>query len=237
MDANAPSFPHGLSFVKLIENADPVVQAVMLGLAVMSFICWTIGFEKLIRYAAFFRQVRRVERLAGAEARLGSASPGLAARFCEIARLEPRLPGQNVSEFQQALERSLQAETSTQMRRLQSGLPLLATVGSTAPFIGLFGTVWGIMNSFAGIAAAKDTSLAVVAPGIAEALLATAIGLAAAIPAVVFYNLANVFLSNTAERLAIAAGRYGKTYACGVAWESAASTRQDERSVLARQEH
>jgi biopolymer transport protein ExbB/TolQ len=236
MDANAPPFSHGLSFVKLIGDADPVVQAVMLGLAVMSFLCWATGFEKLIRYAAFFRQVRKVERLARVEAGLGSPSPGLAARFYEIARLEPRLPGQSVSEFQHVLERSLQAETSTQMRRLQSGLPLLATVGSTAPFIGLFGTVWGIMNSFAGIAAAKDTSLAVVAPGIAEALLATAVGLAAAIPAVIFYNLANVFLSNSVERLAIAAGRYGKTYALGAAWEGATGSLQEEGRVLARQE-
>ena len=103
-------------------------------------------------------------------------------------------------------------------------------------FIGLFGTVWGIMNSFAGIAAAKDTSLAVVAPGIAEALLATAVGLAAAIPAVIFYNLANVFLSNSAERLAIAAGRYGKTYALGAAWDRAVASLQEEGRVLARQE-
>jgi biopolymer transport protein ExbB/TolQ len=99
---------------------------------------------------------------------------------------------------------------------------LLATVGSTAPFIGLFGTVWGIMNSFTSIAAAKDTSLAVVAPGIAEALLATAVGLAAAIPAVVIYNLANVFLSNNAERLSIAASRYAKICAYGTGGESPA---------------
>jgi biopolymer transport protein ExbB/TolQ len=118
--------------------------------------------------------------------------------------------------LQERIVRTLGMEIAAVLRHLQSGLPILATVGSTAPFVGLFGTVWGIMNSFTGIAAAKDTSLAVVAPGIAEALLATAIGLVAAIPAVIFYNLANVFLSNCSERLSIAATRYAKARACEI---------------------
>ncbi len=101
-------------------------------------------------------------------------------------------------------------EAGEQMQRLQTGLSFLATVGSTAPFIGLFGTVWGIMHSFSGIGAAKDTSLATVAPGIAEALFATAIGLAAAIPAVLFYNQANVSLTRIAARLSVAAARLAK---------------------------
>jgi hypothetical protein len=101
------------------------------------------------------------------------------------------------------------------MQRLQSGLSLLATVGATAPFVGLFGTVWGIMHSFTGIAVAKDTSLAVVAPGIAEALFATAIGLAAAIPAVIFYNQANVLLGNVAARMTAAVTKYAKSRAYG----------------------
>ena len=101
-------------------------------------------------------------------------------------------------------------ETDAQMQRLQSGLPFLATVGATAPFVGLFGTVWGIMRSFTGIAAAKDTSLAVVAPGIAEALFATAIGLAAAIPAVIFYNQANVLLCSVGNRMTSAVTKYAK---------------------------
>ncbi len=117
--------------------------------------------------------------------------------------------------FGARLERSLQMEAGEQMQRLQAGLSFLATVGSTAPFVGLFGTVWGIMHSFGGIAAAKDTSLATVAPGIAEALFATAIGLAAAIPAVLFYNQANVSLSRIAARLSVAVARLAKelTYA------------------------
>ena len=184
--------PHGLSFVQQIKNADPVVQAVMLVLALASLLCWTIGFEKLLRFAAFSRQVRRLERFVEVEQEEQSSSSRLAARFQALANLEPRPATHGISEFQASLERSLQTETAIHIRRLQAGLALLATVGSTAPFVGLFGTVWGIMNSFTGIANAKDTSLAAVAPGIAEALLATAIGLAAAIPAVIFYNLAKV---------------------------------------------
>jgi len=213
MNIEAPLLSNGLSFVKLIEDADPVVQAVMLGLAVASLLCWTIGFEKLIRYILFSRQLRNLERIAeaknGTSVRLG----GLAARFKAVASQEARLNGQELSFHQAAIERSLQDESSTELRRLQSGLPLLATIGSTAPFVGLFGTVWGIMNSFTGIAAAKDTSMAVVAPGIAEALLATAAGLAAAIPAVIFYNFANVFLGHCAERLSIAGARFAKAFA------------------------
>jgi biopolymer transport protein ExbB/TolQ len=230
--ASIPS-PQGLSFIKLIEDADPIVQAVMLGLALASVVCWGIGFEKLIRYAFFSRQLRGLERFVESRPGDQAAVPGLAARFRALASSEPRPPAHGLAEFQANLERSLQSESATHMRQLQSGLPLLATVGSTAPFIGLFGTVWGIMNSFTSIAVAKDTSLAVVAPGIAEALLATAVGLAAAIPAVVFYNLANVFLSNNAERLSIAAGRYAKIYAYGMKGESLAGIPDKEHRVLA----
>jgi biopolymer transport protein ExbB/TolQ len=231
MNAPALPLPHGLSFTKLIEDADPIVQAVMLGLALASIVCWGIGFEKLIRYVFFSRQLRGLERFV--ENRPGEQLPavGLAARFRAVASSEPRSAAHGLSEFQSNLERSLQSESATYMRQLQSGLSLLATVGSTAPFIGLFGTVWGIMNSFTSIAAAKDTSLAVVAPGIAEALLATAFGLAAAIPAVIIYNLANVFLSNNAERLSIAASRYAKLCAYGVGGESLAGSPRDERAA------
>jgi biopolymer transport protein ExbB/TolQ len=201
-----------LSFITLIENADPIVQGVMIALAFASVLCWTIGFEKFLRYLAFLSQVRGLERFAEFS---GGNVPGkfwLLKDFQHIADNEPRDTAESLSEFQGHLERAFNAEIGSHMRRLQSGLPILATVGSTAPFVGLFGTVWGIMNSFTGIANAKDTSLAVVAPGIAEALLATAIGLVAAIPAVIIYNLANVFLTNYAERLQTAAARYAKSY-------------------------
>ncbi len=147
--------------------------------------------------------------------RTQARSHWLACRMREIAATEPVAEEETLSEFSARLERSLNLETSAQLQRLQSGLPFLATVGSTAPFIGLFGTVWGIMRSFTGIAAAKDTSLAVVAPGIAEALFATGIGLAAAIPAVIFYNQANVALGRIAERMHAAVARFAKAQVYG----------------------
>jgi biopolymer transport protein ExbB/TolQ len=196
-----------LPFFDLIADADPVVKSVMLLLAVASVVCWTIAFEKLIRVLAFSKQMSGLEHVAnGQEAQVG----WLAERMAALADAEPAASEDTRSEFNARLERSLQIEVAAQLQRLQSGLPFLATVGSTAPFVGLFGTVWGIMRSFTGIAAAKDTSLAVVAPGIAEALFATAAGLAAAIPAVIFYNQANVSLSRIAERLTAAAIRCAK---------------------------
>jgi biopolymer transport protein ExbB/TolQ len=109
----------------------------------------------------------------------------------------------------------MRAAVASELRRLERGLPFLATVGSAAPFVGLFGTVWGIMNSFQAIARSQDTSLAVVAPGIAEALFATAIGLAAAIPAVVAYNKISTDLSGVAYRFSAAIGTLGNRLARG----------------------
>lgn len=227
--------PSGLSFSRLIENADPVVQAVMLALATASALCWTIFIEKILRYAAFSVELRRATSIAGAEA--GDYPSWLASRFQLLTQDEAPDAGESRGAFQERLERILGMETASQLSRLQAGLPILATVGSTAPFVGLFGTVWGIMNSFTSIAAAKDTSLAVVAPGIAEALLATAIGLAAAIPAVIFYNLAIVFLSSCAERMSMVASRYAR----GLAYETGrqnpaprAGDEQDHRKAQVR---
>ncbi len=166
-----------LPVFELLINADPVVKGVMLILVIASVICWTIAIEKLMRIRAFSRQVSALEHAGKSP---GSASDWLVHRIRRIADSEPFASGETQAEFSARLERSLQIEQGAQLQRLQSGLPFLATVGSTAPFVGLFGTVWGIMRSFTGIAAAKDTSLAVVAPGIAEALFATAVGLAAA---------------------------------------------------------
>ncbi len=207
-----------LSVPDLLWNADPVVKGVMALLAVASFVCWTIAFEKLARLLAFARQVSVLE--GGVKGGAG-ARAWLAGRFKEIAASEPIASGETSAEFCARLEKSLGLETSAQLQRLQAGLPFLATVGSTAPFVGLFGTVWGIMRSFTGIAAAKDTSLAVVAPGIAEALFATAVGLAAAIPAVIFYNQANVALGRIAERMSAAAARFAKLKAYGHGGEAA----------------
>ena len=208
METSVQAAQGSLSITKLISEADPVVQGVMIGLALASVLCWAIGLEKLLRFAGFSAQLKRIEK---------HHSPiedgWLVQRFKVAAGNEPLLHGEHRVEYETRLERALGQESRRELRRLQSGLALLATVGSTAPFVGLFGTVWGIMNSFTGIAAAKDTSLAVVAPGIAEALLATAMGLVAAIPAVIFYNLANVFLTNSAERLASAGTSYAKAAA------------------------
>jgi biopolymer transport protein ExbB/TolQ len=113
------------------------------------------------------------------------------------------------------LERAMRSAAKTALRNYEKGLPFLATVGSAAPFVGLFGTVWGIMNSFTSIAQAKDTSLAVVAPGITEALFATGLGLAAAIPAVVAYNQITVSLGRSSARIGAAAAALAKQFATG----------------------
>ncbi len=197
-----------LSVVELLTNADPVVKGVMVILGAASLVCWTIAFEKLMRILAFSRQVSILE---GAGKGYGKSDDAwLARRLREVADAEPPAGAETRADLCARLERSLAIETGAHLQRLQSGLPFLATVGSTAPFVGLFGTVWGIMRSFTGIAAAKDTSLAAVAPGIAEALFATAVGLAAAIPAVIFYNQANVALGRVAERLSSAVARLAK---------------------------
>ena len=199
-----------LPVFQLLMNADPVVKGVMLLLAIAALICWVIACEKLTRIVAFSRQVSALE---GQGREHGSS--WLVNRIQSIADSEQFANGESLSVYNARLEKSLQMETSAQMQRLQSGLSFLATVGATAPFVGLFGTVWGIMHSFTGIAASKDTSLAVVAPGIAEALFATAIGLAAAIPAVIFYNQANVLLGNVAARMTAAVTKYAKSRAYG----------------------
>ena len=193
-----------LPFFDLLINSGPVVKGVLFALAAASVASWAIAFEKLFRILAFSKLVPGLT--AGAHA--GHAQNWLARRFQAVADAEPGPCGETRSEFNARLERSLQTEANAQIQRLQTGLPFLATVGSTAPFIGLFGTVWGIMHSFSGIAAAKDTSLATVAPGIAEALFATAIGLAAAIPAVLFYNQANVVTEPLVRAAIGCRGRY-----------------------------
>ncbi len=199
-----------LPFFDLLINASPVVKGVLLVLAAASIASWAIAFEKLIRIAGFSRHLSQIEKSGSV---FGKAGNWLALGLGAVADAEPVVNGEPRSEFNSRLERSLQTEAGAQIQSLQAGLPFLATVGSTAPFIGLFGTVWGIMHSFSGIAAAKDTSLATVAPGIAEALFATAIGLAAAIPAVLFYNQANVSLNRIAARLSAVTAKLAKARA------------------------
>jgi biopolymer transport protein ExbB len=188
--------PRDLSPWSMFVSADIVVQAVMVGLAFASVVTWTVWLAKSVELGLARRRLRAAlaaigeERsLAAASARVGKrrgAIPALLAAAQQELRLSADLaPGEGVKERVASRLSRLEAAAARDMNR---GTGVLATIGSTAPFVGLFGTVWGIMNSFIGISKAHTTNLAVVAPGIAEALLATAIGLFAAIPAVIVYN-------------------------------------------------
>lgn len=196
--AAAPDY----SFYAMFMQADPVVKGVMIGLALASVACWAIIFEKMIRLSLLRRQIRRIEAIARTGTVSGSER-GLVKKL--LASAEEELTdgasrGEDRSAIRGRIERALRGTLKSELQRQESGLPFLATIGSAAPFIGLFGTVWGIMNSFTAIGQQQDTSLATVAPGIAEALLATALGLAAAIPAVMAYNAVSVSLGRLAAR-------------------------------------
>jgi biopolymer transport protein TolQ len=200
---------HDLSFMALIVNADPIVQAVMAILVLASVACWAITVEKLMRFGSLRRAARNFETAVQADALLSSpkAGEGVQAAILSAAARERKDgidPGESRYEFRVRLEMVMRQAMAQQLRQVEPGLPFLATVGSAAPFIGLFGTVWGIMNSFTAIAGSNDTSLAVVAPGIAEALFATALGLVAAIPAVVLYNKFSTDLGRLAQRFNVA---------------------------------
>jgi biopolymer transport protein ExbB len=188
--------PHDLSPWGMFMAADIVVKAVMIGLAVASLAVWTVWLAKLMELMTARIGLRRGLRALEAEPSLDVAVMHLTRRTAvaqgmvflartEIELSEDVLNGAGLKERVASRLSGLDAALARRMRR---GMSLLATVGATAPFIGLFGTVWGIMNSFIGISKSQTTSLAVVAPGIAEALLATGIGLVAAIPAVILYN-------------------------------------------------
>jgi biopolymer transport protein TolQ len=206
-----------LSIVKLFINADPVVKGVLLLLLAASVWSWAVIIDKLWRLAAASRSAREHEARAAAarspqelSATEGRDPAGLviSAGLAESAA-ELRPQPETAGERRERIERAMRLVLNAELRRLELRLPFLATLGSAAPFIGLFGTVWGIMRSFEGIAAANSTSLAVVAPGIAEALFATAMGLAAAIPAVVAYNKITVDLGRFAGRMQGLIGRSG----------------------------
>ncbi|NNM74366.1 tonB-system energizer ExbB [Enterovirga aerilata] len=196
------TLPHNLSPWGMFMGADIVVKAVMVGLAFASVVTWTVWLAKSLELLAARRTARRLlGRIASArslgqaaEAAGNSRSPigRMLAAALEEAELSAGLDKDGLKERVASRLERIEAGAA---RRMTRGTGLLATIGSTAPFVGLFGTVWGIMNSFIGIAKSQTTNLAVVAPGIAEALLATAIGLVAAIPAVVIYNLFSRWIS------------------------------------------
>lgn len=188
---------HDLSPWGMYKNADIVVKIVMIGLAIASIITWTIWIAKGFELMGAKRRLRGEIALLKKSASLKEASDvsnkegTLAHTLVHDALDEMRLSA-NAREKEGIKERvsfRLERLVHASGRTMSSGTGVLATIGSTAPFVGLFGTVWGIMNSFIGIAKTQTTNLAVVAPGIAEALLATALGLVAAIPAVVIYNV------------------------------------------------
>jgi biopolymer transport protein ExbB/TolQ len=190
------------SLYNMLLTADPVVKVVMFGLASASVTCWAIILEKVVRLTWLRGQMRRLDKVAKDAASAGAAR-GLVRTILAAAESEAQdgtSRGEDRTAVRARLDRAMRGCLRSELQRQEGGLPFLATIGSSAPFIGLFGTVWGIMNSFTAIGMQQDTSLATVAPGIAEALFATALGLAAAIPAVMAYNAVSVSLSRLAAR-------------------------------------
>ena len=189
---------HDFSMLALFLQADWVVKSVMIGLLVASIWCWAIIANRVAAYARARRDMAAFDKAFAAGRPLaelrrdyaGQAPSGLSAVF--IAAMDEwdksHAAQAAAGGLQSRLEIALDLAVTEQSAKLEQRLGFLATIGSAGPFVGLFGTVWGIMNAFTAIATAENTSLAVVAPGIAEALLATALGLLAAIPAVVAYN-------------------------------------------------
>ncbi|MGE0257652.1 MAG: protein TolQ [Alphaproteobacteria bacterium] len=223
-----------LSMFDLFLQSDSIVKFVMLILLLASFWSWAVIFDKVLRLRRLQRAAASFEdtfwsggslddlydRVGTRPADPMSAVFGAAMREWRRSAARGLLgtPGMR-SSLQQRIERVMNVTVGREMDRVERFMSFLATVGSTAPFVGLFGTVWGIMNSFQAIAASKNTSLAVVAPGIAEALFATALGLVAAIPAVVAYN-----------KLATDFGRYaGRLEGFATEFSAILSRQLDER--------
>ena len=219
----AGSVVHDMSIWGLFMQADFIVKAVMIGLVLASFWCWAIIFEKVMRMRRLRRQASQFEEsfwsggsLDDLFDRIGSRPVDpMSAVFSSAMREWRRSTSRGGKDgdphhsLSERIDRVMQITLNRELEQLERYMTFLASVGSTAPFVGLFGTVWGIMNSFAAIAISKNTSLAVVAPGIAEALFATALGLVAAIPAVVAYNKLSTDINRYAGRLEAFAGEFG----------------------------
>jgi biopolymer transport protein ExbB len=191
------TLPRDLSPWGMYLNADPVVKAVLIGLVFASIVTWTVWLAKSIEIFFAKRRVRTaLNKLGGVRSALEGVEQlagikGEVAQFLDAAATELKASTGSTDRegIKERIASRLERIEASYGRRILRGTGVLATIGATAPFVGLFGTVWGIMNSFIGISKSHTTNLAVVAPGIAEALLATALGLAAAIPAVVIYNV------------------------------------------------
>jgi biopolymer transport protein TolQ len=202
------------SFVALFMRADIIVKSIMAGLVVMSVWSWGIALDKQMQISGLKSKARKFEedfwsgrsledlREAFAERPRDPMSRVFAAAMREWRDGEERESSESqLLSLRERINRVMNVAVSRELLKLEGGLGVLATIASSAVFIGLFGTVWGIMNSFRAIAASRETNLAVVAPGIAEALFATALGLVAAIPALIFYNKFSGDISKYAVRL------------------------------------
>jgi biopolymer transport protein TolQ len=216
--------PADLSIISLFLNADIIVKVVIILLLFASFWTWAIIFEKSMRLRRLRGQAKQFEEAfwSGGSLELlfdrleGKAIDPMSAMFVAAMREWRRTAAKGLVQtehmragLQERIERVMDITLGREMESLERHMIYLASVGSAAPFVGLFGTVWGIMNSFASIAASKNTTLAVVAPGIAEALFATALGLVAAIPAVLAYNKLSSEIGHFGNRLEAFAGEFG----------------------------
>jgi biopolymer transport protein TolQ len=208
----------------LFLDADIIVKIVVAILLLASIWCWTIIFDKWIRLRGLFRRADHFEESFWSGGSLEELFDRIGARpldpmssiFIAAMREWRRATAKGLAEREamriglaRRIDRVMQVTLGREMETLEARMGFLASVGSTAPFIGLFGTVWGIMNSFHNIGISKNTSLAVVAPGIAEALFATALGLVAAIPAVLAYNKLSTDIDRYASRLEAFSGEFG----------------------------
>jgi biopolymer transport protein TolQ len=219
-----PSVAHDLSVWGLFLQADWIVKSVMIFLILASIWSWAIIFDKIIRIRRLREQARQFEeafwsggsledlydRISNRPADPMSSIFVAAMREWRRSAAKGLLASEHLREsLQDRIERVMNITLGREMDQIERYMGYLASVGSAGPFIGLFGTVWGIMNSFAAIAGSKNTTLAVVAPGIAEALFATALGLVAAIPAVLAYNKLSGDINRYGNRLEAFAGEFG----------------------------
>jgi biopolymer transport protein ExbB len=202
----------------MFQSADVIVKAVMIGLAFASLVSCTVLIAKSIELSiastklrSALKKIAEARSLAEAQMALGSKA-GILPSFLAAALREARMSAGLSSDtgIKERAASSFSEIMRAEARRIRVGMGVLATIGSTSPFVGLFGTVWGIMNSFIGISKSQTTNLAVVAPGIAEALLATAIGLVAAIPAVIIYNYFSRVTKSYLELVSRASGAAGR---------------------------
>jgi biopolymer transport protein ExbB len=203
--------PRDLSPWGMFIHADIVVKSVLIGLAIASLTTWTICLAKAIELTSVRRKVQQHLRALAAARTLGevdASADDAVSKLIVAAEREIELStGLRADGLKERISLQLERIEVGASRHIGRGMGVLATIGATAPFVGLFGTVWGIMNSFIGISKAHTTNLAVVAPGIAEALLATALGLVAAVPAVVIYNMFARAISSYRAQLADASAQ------------------------------